>query len=316
MTRSDIPSIRIYVLADTYIRVGKYVYTLVDETARFLFTLFLLLFCSYPAFSQSAFRNTTHSNLFGVGGTRQQDSYLSPLNYNGVQINYLHEMLRQTHLLDSCVTFQTILQADLSTTDNNSEKASFLGGFFHYDATWHYCLHGSATTSQSSSGKQPFSLFLGPQIGATLGALYNTRNGNNPAQATAEIHLSASLSAIYTFRLWRQPFTLRDQIDVPIIGGMFSPAFGQSYYELFTLGNYDHNVCLTTPFNAFTLRNMLTIDIPLRRCTLRLGYLADFRQSNVNDIKHHTYSHSFLLGWVKHLRIQRPRRSTPAGFVL
>ena len=88
---------------------------------------------------------------------------------------------------------------------------------------------------------------------------------------------------------------------------MFSPAFGQSYYELFTLGNRDHNVCLTTPFNAPSFRNQLTVDLPLRRCTLRFGYLADIRQSHVNDIRHHTFSHAFLIGWVRHLCIERPR---------
>lgn len=278
---------------------------------RLLLTLLCAL-CCHAAAAQEAtsFRRTAHSTMFGIGGARQMDSYLSPLSYRGMQLHLLHETLRQTRLMDSCVSFQTLLQADLAYTHNKPEKANDLGGYVHFDAAWHYRLTGSfqpAVPRRTDSGQSPFSLLLGPQIGATLGGLYNTRNGNNPAQATAELHLSASAAAIYTFRLWRQPVLLRDQIDIPLVGVMFSPAFGQSYYELFTLGNRDHNVCLTTPFNAPSFRNQLTVDLPLRRCTLRFGYLADIRQSHVNDIRRHTYSHAFLIGWVRHLSIERPR---------
>lgn len=268
---------------------------------RFLVLLFACLCCCAAAAQSS--RHTTHSNLFGVGTTTQQDSYLSPLDYHGTQFQYLHETLRKTHFRDSCVTFQTLLQAELSSADNDAQKASYLGGAVHYDVAWRHLLSGPSSAAEARSARRPFALHLGPQLGATLGALYNTRNGNNPAQAIAEIHLSASLLATYSFRLWRQPIALREQMDIPLLGAMFSPNYGQSYYELFTLGNYDHNICLTTPFSAPSLRNLLTIELPLPCCTLRFGYLADFRQSHVNDIHHHTYSHSFLLGWVRHLTI-------------
>ena len=269
-------------------------------------------------------RRTTHSTLFGIGGTRQQDTYLSPLNYRGTQLNFVFETQRQTHLLDSCVSFQTLLQADLSKTANDPLKANYLGGIAHFDATWHFRLIGPATIHASSASSpvfhegsvvdgssanatsRPFRLALGPQIGTSIGGLYNTRNGNNPAQAIAEVHLSASAALHWHFRLWKQPFILRDQVDIPLLGLMFSPAYGQSYYELFSLNNYDHNIRFTHPINGPSLRNLLTIDLPLRRCTLRVGYLADFRQSQVHDIRRHTYTHAFLIGWVRELTIHRP----------
>ena len=117
-------------------------------------------------------------------------------------------------------------------------------------------------------------------------------------------------------QLGRQPLIARYQLDLPLVGLKFSPNYGQSYYEIFELGHYDHNICLTHPFNAFSSRHLITLDIPFRHTTLRVGYLCDIRQSHVNELKYHSYSHAFLLGVVRHLTIQKPRRRTPSGFVL
>ena len=275
--------------------------TILASMRRTVILLICMLSCNLIAAQEGdvhpSFRRTTRATLFGVGVARQQDTYLSPLSYRGPQLHFLHETLRTTHLLDSCVSFQTLLQADLSNTNSPADNADDLGGFAHFDLAWHYNWRPTSRLR----------ILLGPQLGATLGALYNTRNGNNPAQATAELHLSASASASYAFRLWKQPIILRDQLDLPFIGAMFSPAYGQSYYELFSLGHRDHNVCLTTPFNAPSLRNQLLVDLPFRRMTLRFGYLIDLRQSHVNDIRHHANSHAFLIGWVRYFSIERPK---------
>ena len=80
--------------------------------------------------------------------------------------------------------------------------------------------------------------------------------------------------------------------------------YGQSYYEIFNRGNYDHNVVFTHPVNAPSLRQMLAIDATFGRTTLRIGYLVDIRQSNVNNIKAHTYTHAFVLGFTRKFSVQ------------
>ncbi len=81
---------------------------------------------------------------------------------------------------------------------------------------------------------------------------------------------------------------------------LFSPRFGQSYYEIFTRGNYDHNVVFTTPFNAPSMRQMVTADFRISaHSALRLGYRADIQQSKLHDLKFHEWSPLFVLGFVK-----------------
>ena len=159
-------------------------------------------------------------------------------------------------------------------------------------------------------------LQVGPQLYANAGALYNTRNGNNPAQAILNAGVAVSMAAVYRFHIRRQHFLMRNQLDVPLIGMKFSPNYGQSYYEIFSEGNSDPNLCATTPFNAPCLRNLLTIDIPFKRSTLRAGYLIDIRQSHLHELKYHNYTHAFMLGWVRHISYKKSQRQTPEGFIM
>ncbi|MBO4906272.1 MAG: DUF3316 domain-containing protein [Bacteroidaceae bacterium] len=251
-------------------------------------------------------RNSTHVTQLGIGGVNQLDTYLSPLEYDGWQAHYMHQTLRPTHWFQNRLSFQQMTHCEISITHNQPKKSNYMGGSVSYDAAWHYSWKPLPTLR----------LMAGPQAGGNVGFLYNTRNGNNPAQALANVHLAASVAAIFHFQLWHQTFTLSDQADIPIIGAMFTPNYGQSYYEIFSEGNTDHNVCVTSPFNAPTLRNQFSLDFPLLGYTVRATYLMDIRQSHVNEIKHHSYSHAFLLGWVKHFTYKKRTQALEDGFIL
>jgi hypothetical protein len=235
-------------------------------------------------------RPTTHATLFGIGGVRQLDTYLSPLNYHGPQVQFMHETLRPTHWRE--ISFQSLWQADLSASQNEAGKRNLLGGNMSYDVGWHYNWHPT----------DHLRVMAGPQIGGNIGFLYHSRNSNNPAQARLNADVSASLTAAYHLALRRQFIGIRYQIRIPMAGCMFSPQYGQSYYEI-SEGSRDHNAVFTHPANAPSFWQTLTADIALRRYTLRIAYLADIRQSHVNHIKAHDYNQAFMIGMVRHFRL-------------
>ncbi len=121
--------------------------------------------------------------------------------------------------------------------------------------------------------------------------------------------------AVYPFHIRRVPFTVRYQASLPLTGVMFSPQYGQSYYEM-SLGNYDHNVCFTHPGNAPSMRHLLTLDFPVAGFTFRTGYLCDIRQSRVNGLRSHIWNHSFMIGYVKHFNFIKRKESRHRPFVL
>ena len=108
---------------------------------------------------------------------------------------------------------------------------------------------------------------VGGMVNASLGFIYNTSNSNNPAQARAHVNVMPTAVATYRFHV------------------QFSPNYGQSYYEIFSRGNYDHNIVPTTIVCAPEWRHMITFDAAVsKKMTLRIGYLGNMQQSKVNHI--------------------------------
>lgn len=232
--------------------------------------------------------------LFGIGRTNQLDTYLSPMEYTGLQVSFLTQRERMTHLANRHISFQSTFQGAFSKTDNPAETADYLGGRIAYDAGWHY----------HYSPLKRLDLKAGALVGTDLGFLYNSRNGNNPAQGHLSADLSLSAGADYAFSIRRLKMRAAYQADMPIMGVMFCPEFGESYYEIYQQGA-GHDILFAHPGNALSLRQLLTLDFCLKRITLRIGYLCDVRQSNARSIKYHDISHSFMFGFARHFQLMR-----------
>lgn len=232
--------------------------------------------------------------LMGIGHTNQLETYLSPMEYTGIQIGLMAQSERTTHLAYRHISFQSTFQGFYTSADNPAATAKYTGGRLSYDAGWHY--HYSPLSNLDLKG--------GVLVGTDLGFLYNDRNGNNPAQGHFSIDLSLSAGADYSFRLGKLPTHASYQVDMPMIGMMFCPEFGESYYEISQNG-VGHDILFSHPGNALSLRQFLTLDVCLKRITLRAGYLCDIRQSNVHSLKYHDISHSFMFGIVRHFQLMR-----------
>lgn len=248
------------------------------------------------------------SAMVGIGKTNVYDTYLSPLEYKGPELRFMHESMRMTRLMGGRVSAQRIVQVNCSSTDNISKSSTSYSGMFN----WTYALHYQYNVNGN------LKILFGPMIDLNGGFIYNTRNSNNPAQAKVYGNIGASAMAIYKFRIARYPMVVRYQANLPFMGVMFSPEYGQSYYEIFSLGHDGRNVLFTSFHNAPSLRQMLTLDFPVGKTIIRAGYLCDIQQAKVNNLKSHFYSHNFMIGFVRNFhmirgknRISLPSKVTP-----
>lgn len=258
--------------------------------------------------SLRATRYVMRSTLFGIGYNNTLETYLSPLEYTGAEIRFMHERMRMTRLMGGNVSTQSIIQGNLSYTENPAGNAHMYAGLVN----WSYALHYRFRLSPQ------LKILAGPVLDLNGGVVYNLRNSNNPAQAKAYGSLGASAMAIYKFRIGHCPFTLRYQADLPLLGAMFSPEYGESYYEIFSLHNGGRNVVFTSLYNSPSLRQMLTLDFPINTTVIRAGYGCDIRQAKVNNLKSHSYSHCFMIGFVRNMymlrgknKISMPEKQTP-----
>lgn len=236
----------------------------------------------------------SHANMLAVGSVEILDTYLSAEKYTGTDVRYINEAtrpLKWNHIS------QTMLhQGEVKFVHNRANNNDEIGGLYnfqyHLRYNWNLC-------------DNRLLLEAGGGIDANIGFLYNTRNGNNPAQARASLNIAPSVAATYRFHIKQMPVCLRYEAMAPLAGIMFSPNYGQSYYEIFNESNYDHNVVFTTIGTTPSLRQMLTIDIkPTKsrsRTWFRIGYMGDYQQAKVNNLKYHEYTHMLLIGIVKKL---------------
>ena len=249
----------------------------------------LILFLSLTPLGAVA-QESTSANIIGVGSSRILDTYINQEKYSGPGFTYLYikERAKTDRRWNSIIEHEI----DLSTTKDRSKDNQMMEGnyYLYWGLYRHWQLFDDRLLVQA-----------GGLANANLGFLYDTTSSNNPAQGRLSLNIMPSAVANYRFPLFGQQFALRYELNVPLIGVMFSPNYGQSYYEIFNRGNYDHNIVPTTFVSAPTFRQMLSIDWHAsEKWSLRVGYLGNYQQAQVNNLKQHVYAHRVMIGIVRH----------------
>lgn len=247
--------------------------------------------------SMSVKAQKENASLISIGHVDILDTYLSQEKATGLELRYNKERFNRKFVArsDSDATNNMKLrkwstfvsqEALVSKAGTRGNSNSFLGAMYNLRLGWHY-----------NMDRSPFNVRVGLLGDFTLGGIYNTRNSNNPAQLKLALSVDPSVVATWRFNIKDKPFALRYAASVPALGIAFSPNYGQSYYEIFTRGNYDHNVVFTSPASGFQIQQQLLLDFRLWCTTFTIGYLNDIRQLSANSLKYHQYTHAVTIGW-------------------
>ena len=128
------------------------------------------------------------AQMFAIGPAKILDTYLSAEQYSGIELRYVSQSVKPIRQ-DSWLQIVTH-QGSFSSVANRADNHNELGGMYQFQYAQHYVLRPS----------DQLQFELGGAVGAHLGFLYNTYNGNNPAQVQAALQLRSSAAANYVFR--------------------------------------------------------------------------------------------------------------------
>ncbi len=252
------------------------------SNATILILLFSFIFAGSLSAQDISLKPTNRATLVGIGKNFLTDTYLSPLKYDGLSVSILQEQMKGTELFSGKLLLQQQFQLQVAITKNPTASASEYFGEVSYQANGLYPF-------VETNG---FRFFAGGGPEASLGGIYNARNSNNPGSLKTSVNLNLSAMVVYN---WRN-LTFRWQVTSPWAGVFFTPEYGQSYYEIFSLGNGKGTVRFASFQNQLALRNYFTVDIPIKNFTVRTGYLGDYYKTDVNEITTKIMSHQFMVG--------------------
>lgn len=279
------------------------------HTIKGLTVAFSLLPSLY-AFSQEAeqvdsslHKEVLHSTTFGYAGTAAvYDSYLMPYEYaDGFNFRIQRETARMTTLMDGRISNQTFLDANFAADLFTSGGPSWYTGGIRYSQGWLYNFRDCNVVNPAERTTRKWNYAAGLQASGYLGGIYIDRSGNNPGQAKLDVMVNATGIVTYTIPNGKhRPFLLSYQLTFPLLGVAFSPNYGQSYYEIFKLHNYDHNVVFANLFNMPSNRHRLMFDMPIRRAKLRLGYDLQINQARFNNLEYNSITMDFMIGYTKY----------------
>lgn len=231
-------------------------------------------------------RSVFSATTFEIGRTHALDTYLSEIFYRGPGFGITNERLRLPRFGHYKIVSQQSMSIRFSSIHNSRDNGKMFSGFLDYS-------YGLLRKWKPIPGLQ---IMAGGEGEISAGFLYNIRNSNNPANAKMRINIAGTGLAAYTLRIRKTPITIRYQLTLPIIGIFFSPQYGQSYYEIFSLGNRNGIIHFGSFHNQFYMQNLLTADIPIGQNNLRLGFRNRIDTFRICDLKTRIYENEFMVG--------------------
>lgn len=227
---------------------------------------------------------------FGIGFGRENHhvSYLSPMLYSGSPTEIWAERINRKRKGEKDFFSLTNLRLHssnlISQNDENTMHVRSIMFDYHYYYDWKlapnfHMLCGGYVGGEFGSDKMESSLWV----------------GNNPEFLRIDISLlGLSFRPTLSFHTKRRVIKISNQFDLRLAGWVHSPYYTQIYSDV-------ENLTDAIDFNSFSEKirfaNKLTVDLPLRRTTLRLGMLVERSKSNINMIDNRTLNVQALVGF-------------------
>lgn len=266
----------------------------------------LLLCTSWQGMSQDAPNATmTSAWTIGYGHLNLLDEYLSPLVYSGSILRGDYQSMHYLSLKTTHVSLQWSMMSSIGMVHNPAATNSIFYFSLEPGVGIHYHFRPAPNLKILAGGI--WNIFFANK--------YSFSNGNNPYSADLSTRLNASAIAQYDWHIGRLPVVLHYNVTIPLIGAMFVPQYGESYYEIFTLKQRANIIHLATPANYLAIQNALSADFVFKSWTLRAAFYHDYDKHHANDLHFETMQTSFSIGAVVNFAVfDHGKRKMPNNY--
>lgn len=277
---------------------------------RFVLTCFAVLTVSFVMRAQTdslpvqALSTATHRA--GISWVKLNDPYLSSLEYSGMGLRVELSEQRYLRATDKRFSMLNRLTGLAAITLNPASTAEIetLAGAYAFGIRYHY------------RPVDRLVIMPGGSLEADFGVRVNSRNVNNPVNLDIAGNLNATLGARYQLPVFRRTVLLDAFAEVPVVGIMFVPYPGLSYYEMYISKQLSEAIFLSSLHNRQGLKTGFSVDVPFRHSTLHAGWRYHLLKYRGNGPVVTFTEHSLLLGISYDVFRSSGRKSKfPAGYV-
>ncbi|MFZ4581572.1 MAG: DUF3316 domain-containing protein [Paludibacter sp.] len=271
----------------------------------FYYTLFYVcVFAQQPTDKKYSLITSTNNTALTI--LSLTDPYLSPITYSGLGVGFEHAERKYFKPENTDFSMQHKLNSLVGIALNPSFSASttYLGGAYSWGAFYHY---------RKLSDVQ---ILAGATTDAQFGFKSNTRNVNNPINVDVALNLNLAAAFRYDFVLKNKKMRLAYELESPLMGCMFVPMVGASYYEMFDLWNLRNTIHFSSLHNKLAYKSALVLEVPMRSSVFTVGFSTHSLKYGANDLVFKQNSFSLLLGYKINLyKFKGSDNVAPANFI-
>ena len=249
---------------------------------------------------------SSEANVYSFSTLSFSDPYLSPMTYNGIGIGYsgsVRGFLTEKNLRITSV-YKYNFNAGIALNKAYTSDILYLGGNYGWGIEYKLKpFHG-------------LKVQVGGLWDVDLGMKNLERNINNPVNMDLSTNLNLSGLLRYDIPLWHRNFQLQLSFQTPIVGYMFVPRAGASYYEMFELGNLQDAFHFSSIHNKRGLSGDFSIVVPFRRSVWRFGLQLDKLRYKANNMVFDRSNFGLIIGTTMDaIRFGGTKKVVPQNFI-
>jgi hypothetical protein len=214
------------------------------------------------------------------------DPYLSPLPYCGLGVSYISDINSLLSPERTNISMQSKLNMATGLLLNPASTATMIYFGMNYGRGIQYYF-------QPVNGLQ---LWAGGLWDIDFGYKEIERNVNNPINFDLSTNLNLTGLASYDIHLQKRSLKIQLAVQSPLIGCMFVPNGGASYYEIFELGNMTNTIHFSSLHNKRGINGTFSMNVPFRYSTWRFGIGFKSLKYTANDLVFKRNELSLLIG--------------------